>query len=160
MDVVGDSHLARLFKSGERLPFEVDLAQWCRGGASLSYLESIIDRMEWEELQRSPQVSDLTVVFLGGNDLDRPNLVVCDLVSSYATQLRRLSQMGTEVVVLTQFPRPGARIGGVNFWTNAVYFDHLLTLQSKGDFRTCSWDPKLRPHGEFDDNGDRACTSV
>jgi branched-subunit amino acid aminotransferase/4-amino-4-deoxychorismate lyase len=148
VDVIGDSHLARLFRSGTRLPCKVDEALWCRGGAGVRYLESIVDDIEWEEVKREPLVSDLVVVFIGGNDLDKPNVDVRALASTYANLYDRLKKLGSEVVVLTQWSRPGARIGGVNFQTNALYFDHLLTEQAR-DFTVWAWDTRLRAHSEF-----------
>ena len=147
VDVVGDSHLARLFQSGVRLPVEVNLAQWCRGGAGLAYLEGIVEKMEWEELPRTPQVSDVTIIFIGGNDLDRWDCNIQQLVTRYVSLCDRLARLGSRVVMLTQWPRPSARIGGVNFRVNQLYFNHLLQDQAH-HFVVWSWDRRLRTGGE------------
>jgi hypothetical protein len=149
VDVVGDSHLWRLIESGERLPFEVEMASWLRRGGGVMYLEAVVDDLEWDTKVRSPPVSDLTVVFLGGNDLDRPDVDVPALARRYSYLYERLARLGTDVVVLEQWPRPGARIGGVSFRTNALWFDHLLKAYARGSYTVYHWDRQLRPNEVF-----------
>lgn len=148
VDVIGDSHLARLFKAGMKLSVEADLALWCRGGVGSDYLEKVIDDIEWDTLSRNPQISDLVVVFIGGNDLDTPDLDVVGLASRYITLYSRMASLGSQVIVLAQWSRPGARVGGVTFQTNALLFDHLLCQQAR-DFVFWRWDKGLRAHSQF-----------
>lgn len=150
VDVIGDSHLRRMILSGERFPLEVALGQFARSGAGIRYLREVVEKREQDLLFRLPMQAELTVVFIGGNDLDTKFLDVPALAREYANLFNRLRLLSSEVVVLHQFPRPEARnAGGLEFWTNAVWFDHLLSTGPGRNFTMWKWGRRLRCHEEF-----------
>ena len=114
----------------------------------MRFLEDAVDDIEWDVRIREPHISDMVVVFIGGNDLDSPDVDVRRLASRYIDLYERLAKTGSHVIVFSQWPRPGARIGGVGFWTNALWFDHLLRQRAKV-FSVWDWDRRLRACEDF-----------
>ena len=143
---VGDSHLARLRASAVRIPVNANLRWDSMRGGGLTHLQSAVENLEWDEFERVP---DIVVVFIGGNDLDRENCDAAWLAAIYAAYLNRLADLGARVMVLAQWPRPGARIGGVNFITNVRWFEERLKQSVRGGVWLWQWDKGLRFNSSF-----------
>ena len=122
VDVIGDSHVARLKR--EWFALEADMCFWAKRGGGLRHLQDTVDAIEWAEDR--VDIADVTVVFLGGNEMDS----VVDLKEkalAFAAEINRLSSVSRVVMIMRAWQRPGARIGAINYWTNVSYFEHLLS---------------------------------
>ena len=92
---------------------------YVQGGAGLSFLEDVSYEVEWREY-------DVIVIFMGGNDLDNADLDCRSMARDYCSVLRRIVSSGKLVVFMRGWPRPGAREGAVNYWTNVGQFEYHL----------------------------------
>jgi hypothetical protein len=145
LSFIGDSHLARLWSSGTRFPVNARLDFHCERGGGLGYLQSTIEEFEWE----TAELPDVAVIFLGGNDVDSWDCSPVELAGVYAVYLNRLADMGTRVMFMAQWPRPGARIGGVNFMTNVGLFEEALRCRVAQGVWLWQWDRGMRFSDSF-----------
>ena len=120
--MVGDSHMVRLQQGEDTLPVQQQVEYECARGAGIGLLQKLVDDLEWEE-RPAPHV---ILIFLAGNDLDARDISPADVAEKYEIEARRLARLSIKVIFMSQWPRPGARVGGVNFWTNVLYYQHLL----------------------------------
>ena len=68
LEVVGDSHIARMEAAGVRWPFKRCTSFLSRGGGGVSHPKRFVARI----VGRPPHlIADVPLLFLGGNDVDR-----------------------------------------------------------------------------------------
>ena len=100
-DFIGDSHVARLLDSSVNFPMRGGLLHfWQRRGGGLDFVRKVVDDIEWDLLVRDPVVADVTVLFIGGNDLDKADCHPIFLARAYAELVRSLDRWGSKVVVM------------------------------------------------------------
>jgi hypothetical protein len=149
-DIIGDSHLARLEAAGARLPIDGSVDLWTRKGGGIEYLEYMVEEIDWDMFGRFPKLaSDITIIFLGGNDLDVDTCVPHRLADRFGRAIRKLVELDSIVFVMAQWPRPGARIGALNYWTNVGIFEGLLAKQLPEGCQVWDWDDQLRTNAYF-----------
>jgi hypothetical protein len=149
-DIIGDSHLARLEAARTYIPIEGKVELWARRGGGIAHLEKVIDDIEWDMLGRYPRVgSDITIVFLGGNDIDKPFFNPKRLANRYARAVEQLVRMDSMVIIMAQWPRPGARVGGVHFRTDTLLFEKYLCDQLPASAWLWEWDSQMRFNDYF-----------
>ena len=146
---IGDSHLRRLPAAGTRIPLFGDVQFWCKGGVGLNYLKKSVELVRNKSVERRVPCPEVVVVFIGGNDLDRWDCSPVRLAVQYAHELEELGKCGCKVVYLRQWPRPGARIGGINFQTNLNLFEHALAGALSTGVWVWDWDRSLHFTGSF-----------
>lgn len=144
VDIIGDSHLHRI--RGETFPLDANIVFWSRRGGGVDYLEEAIGLIQRDNSRNISQ--DIVVVFIGGNDLDAPYVAVRQLANRVAVIISRITRVAGAVAVLKQWPRPGAR-EGLNYWTNAQYFDYLLPDLLVMNCFTWKWDRTMRFNSSF-----------
>lgn len=140
VDLIGDSHLYWLKEADITTGIaRRENTRWhTKRGGRYDFLLNALDVIEWEV------EADITVIMLGGNDLDQPDLDIRALANKYIIAFNRLETAGKVVLYMKAWPRPGARHGSVNYWTNVNFFEHLID-------RYCwawQWDKSLK----FTDN--------
>lgn len=118
VNMIGDSHLYWLEPTGIAAQGNI---RWhtMRGGR----FPFLMDRTEW--LEWEPE-ADITVVMIGGNDLDQKDVDVRALANDYIQAFNRLREISKLVIYMKAWPRPGARYGSIAYWTNVNYFEHLI----------------------------------
>lgn len=119
-DFIGDSHLARLVESGVRFPCQGRCRFFSRKGAKINFLEDTTRNI----IRRG--VADVTVIFIGGNDIDNKYADVRDLAERYAAAANSLQRKGSLVMIMDQWKRPGARAGECTYTTNLEYFNYIF----------------------------------
>lgn len=137
--IIGDSHMARLRNSGKPLPIRGNITWRVRSGAKIEFLRDVV-----EDVITRNQDYDLVIVSMGGNDLDSPFVIVNDLIQKFVNELIRLLTKTPLVLFMEQWPRPGARFGPENYWTNVERFQHEIRCSSPVGIRLWSWDNSLR----------------
>lgn len=144
--IIGSSHIRRLLDAAVPIPLHsMEIAWRCEGGARLPMLRGVVDDIEWQILERP----DVVVVFLGGNDLDSRDVDARRLASLYATEYNSLAAMGCEVVILRGWPRPGARIGPITYWTNVESFEDEMADLLRDGCHLWTWDRSLTFTSQF-----------
>lgn len=121
-DFIGDSHLARLINDGVRFPCRGMCKFFARRGGKINYLEHVVG-----EIINYRGVADVTVIFIGGNDIDNEYADITSLASRYAKVVNLLQQLGSKVMVMDQWRRPGARAGELTYTINLEYFNYLFS---------------------------------
>lgn len=148
-DIIGDSHLARIQRAHFVYPLMGTVQQFVRGGSGIRYLETVVDDIESSRINRPYKAADVTIIFIGGNDLDRKQFVGVTLAKRYAAVLGRLVNMGSMVMFMGQWRRPSAYVGEINFNTNMLYFEHLLECYIPKGCWLWEWDRQLRVNEYF-----------
>ena len=147
LNIIGDSHIARVESSNERWPFRGKTTFFSRRGGGITHLQRSVDVI----MDRSP--SDITLMFIGGNDLDRhfTNFLtdIAQLAQTFAYEMTRLTSTGSIVIYMEQWPRPGARSGAVDFWTAMNYFEYCLEKTLPTNAWIWHWDKQLRLNDYF-----------
>ena len=143
--IVDSSHLARLEASEISLAIRQRLHFHCVGGARLGFLRSVMDDVERERIPRP----SIALFFLGGNDIDNYRSEPESLAREYAAIYNRLSIIGTIVMIMRQWPRPGARIGAERYWQKVQVFEHHLENLIDRNCWIWAWDRTLRFNGSF-----------
>lgn len=144
VNIVGDSHLFRLFDAGYSLDLDVNLCLWLQSGATLSHLRYMVDTVTANPVPRHPPVSDVTIIFLGGNDVDNRYANVPAIVQSYVNLFDTLAAFGSQVWVMQQWPiRNSRRIGHEQFSRNITTFNDHLMAQANS-FTVWHWGDRLR----------------
>ena len=132
-DVIGDSHLHRLLQAETRFPMEGSVTYWTKRGGGAAFLEETVHSI----LQRG--AAEVSVVFLGGNDID--SWCGMDaLVNRFVVALEALVKAGSLVILMDQWPRPGARIGGYQYSQRAATFKGRLEHQLASNHWVWMWD--------------------
>ena len=132
VDIIGDSHLSRLREM--HFPIEANVYFWSLRGGGIGHLRNSLMHISEDGSRQS--VTDVIVIFLGGNDMDTPFADVAEMANRYLELLSFAERVASTVMVMKIWPRPGSR-QGTNYWTNVGYFEHLLE-KSIGE-RCCIW---------------------
>jgi lysophospholipase L1-like esterase len=144
-DLIGDSHLHRLLEADVRLPIAGSVTCWTKRGGGLLFLEQTVHSI----LQRG--VADVTLVFLGGNDIDSHSLDLDSLTDRFVTALQALEDAGSLVVMMDQWPRPGARVGSYWYEQSEKYFKQIMEekLAGRAWIWLWEWDRSVRFNETF-----------
>lgn len=144
VDIIGDSHLNNI--QNNKFALDIELVFWSKRGGGIEYLEQALQEISQD---RSRNIStDAVVIFIGGNDLDSPFVAVKKLAKRYSASINNIARVAGAVAVLKQWPRPGAR-QGLNYWTNAGYFEYLLPDMLVMHCWTWSWDRSMKFNHSF-----------
>ena len=147
-DFIGDSHLARLVEAGVRFPVSGKLRYWTRRGGRIDFLARAVNDILGYEGERA-SVADVTVIFIGGNDIDASNVNIRAVATQFVSACNRLVQAGSMVFVCEQWPRPGARYGLINYQTNLEFFEHLVETGLDQGAWLWHWDKSLKFSDSF-----------
>ena len=140
--LIGDSHL-RSISARDFRTFRGSVAIHYQPGSGLEYVEHIMAELDWREWGDTQP--DTIVLMTGGNDLDSSCYVdVNRLVARLVQVADEARLLGARLIIMEQFPRPGARYGGVNYQTNRLWFEHLLPRALPNNARYWRWDTTLR----------------
>ena len=149
LEVVGDSHVARMEAARVRWPFVGRTNFISRSGGGISHLRRAVNII----LRRPPHLlADVALIFLGGNDLDRSlNFFddIHDLVNNYKREIKKLTNHGVMVIYMEQWPRPGARAGAIDFWSKISYFEYCLKKALPQGAWIWHWDKQMRFNEHF-----------
>ena len=140
--LIGDSHLRTITQRDFRT-FNGSVSIFCEPGSGIEYVEYIMAELDWREYGDTQP--DTIMLLTGGNDLDKSYYVdVKRLVARMVQVADEARLLGAKLIIMEQFPRPGARYGGVNYQTNRLWFEHLLIEALPSNARYWRWDTTLR----------------
>ena len=140
--LIGDSHL-RSISTRDFRTFRGSVSIYFKPGSGIEYVEHIMAELDWREM--GDIQPDTIVLMTGGNDLDNSYYVdVKKLVTRLVQVADEARLLGARLIIMEQFPRPGARYGGVNYQTNRWWFEHLLLSSLPNNARYWRWDTTLR----------------
>lgn len=138
IDIVGDSHMARM----EHMPFKLDaeIVYWNKRGG-VTHLEQSLVRIREDPSRNISR--DIVIIFMGGNDLDAKDVAVKKLATRISLAINEVARVAGVVAIMRQWPRPGAR-QGVNYWTNVNYFHYLLPEMLVMNSYMWAWDRSMQ----------------
>lgn len=143
--LVGCSNLARLDDAGVSLRLRAEVTWRCAQDAHLALLQNVVDEIKWAEERRPNIVS----VFLGASDMDTTDVNCRTLAAAYAYEYNKLVSMGCSVIIMRGWPRPGAQIGAVDYWTNTEWFERELKERLRPECRLWAWDKSMSFNSNF-----------
>ena len=143
--IIGDSQLKNISSRDFHFDGRVDINS--SSGSGIAYAEQIMADIEWST--GSEVKPDIIVIFIGGNDLDRSDANIHDLVSRFVVVAQEAEAMGALTMFMEQWPRPGARNGPITYTTNKEYFEYRLRSSLPKTSRLWRWDKSLRINDGF-----------
>ena len=137
--VIGDSQLRYITEGDLRYRGEISISY--RSGSGIGFAERVLAEISRNRHTESPP--DIIVLFTGGNDLDAHYAEICRLVARFVMFIQQAQSMNIQVMVMTQWPRPGARYGAINYTTNKEYFESKLFRNLPENGWLWKWDRSL-----------------
>ena len=138
VQVIGDSHLRGIYP--REFSFEGNIQIECKPGSGMTFAKQVVDRIE----ESSGLRPHIFILAIGGNDLDKKVVEVPELVKKFVAIADVARSMNAVVMIMGQWPRPGARHGAVSYTTNVEYFEYLLRKQLPDNAWLWNWDKGLR----------------
>ena len=138
VDVIGDSHVARLRDTP--IAIDTEMYFWVQRGGRWTHLRDTLQRIAADS--NRDRLRDVIVIFIGGNDLDTQEVNVSNLAALYGDLLNRAESISGAVMFMAAWPRPGSRYS-VEYWTNVEYFEHLLKGRIGQKCQLWRWDRTL-----------------